>query len=105
MRNDDRSATADKPLQRLVDQPLAHQIDLAGRLVEDQDFGIAQNGPGERNPLALTARQGSPSLPDASLVAIGQMRMDELVRKRSAGRRFRAATRRSSSHRPAAARR
>ena len=57
MRNDNRRAVADEVLQSPVYQLLALDVYLAGCLVQDQDFRIAQNGPCQGNPLTLSTRQ------------------------------------------------
>ena len=51
--DDDRGPVARELFQHFVDQLLALQIDLAGSFVQDQDRRIAQDGPGQRDPLAL----------------------------------------------------
>ena len=35
-------------------------VEVAGRLVEDQDLRLPEQGPGDRQPLPLAARRGSP---------------------------------------------
>ena len=46
---------ADELFEHFVDQLLAFDVDLAGRLVEDQNGRVAQDGPGQRDPLSLSA--------------------------------------------------
>src|SRR4051812_10511062 len=48
---------AHQPLQRVDDQRFGFHIDGASRLVEDQDWGIAQKGASEREPLPLAPRK------------------------------------------------
>ena len=55
MRDHERRAIARKFLQHVEDQLLALNIDLACRLVEQQNFGIAEDRAGERNSLPLAA--------------------------------------------------
>ena len=51
----DRGPAGDEPIDRRLDRHLRLRIDRRGRLVEDQDRRIDQEGPGDRNPLAFTA--------------------------------------------------
>ena len=44
-------------LDRLANEQLVLDIDGAGRLVEDQDGRIAEHGAGQRDSLALAARE------------------------------------------------
>ena len=55
MRDDDCGAVADEFFQHFLNGLLAFKIHLAGGLVEDQDRGVAEDGPGQRNPLPLPA--------------------------------------------------
>ena len=48
---------------------LALGVGLAGELVEDQDARVAQDGPGQGEPLLLAAGQLRARLADARLVA------------------------------------
>ena len=66
-------------LEHLVDQLLAFQVDLAGRLVENQDRRVAEDGPGQCDPLPLPAGDAAPELPDAGVVAVCQVGLDEAV--------------------------
>lgn len=52
-----------QPPQGVLDQEFALRVQRAGRLVEQQDRGVAQDGPGEGDALALTAGQLHPALP------------------------------------------
>ncbi len=73
--------------QSLVDQPLALHVDLAGGLVEDQDFGIAEEGAGQRDPLPLAAGEPEAVGADHGPVALGKLG-DELVGMGLAGGRL-----------------
>ena len=78
--DDDRGPVAGELLQHAVDQLLALQVDLAGGFVEDQDRRIAEDRPGQRDPLPLAAGEpASPGCPTMRLVAVFQPRLDELV--------------------------
>ena len=48
-------ATQDQIIDSSLDQAFALIVEVAGRLVEDQDLGIAQDGTGDAEPLALAA--------------------------------------------------
>ena len=61
MRNQERRAVLGEFLDGFADQHLILDIDGAGRLVEDQDGGIAKHGASQRDSLALTA--GKPVAP------------------------------------------
>ena len=57
-----------KCFQHALNQLLALQVHLAGGLVEDQDRRIAEDRPGQGNPLPLPAREPAPQLPHHRLV-------------------------------------
>ncbi len=44
-----------QPLQALLDEALTLAVEAAGRLVEDQDPWVGEQGAGDRDPLPLTA--------------------------------------------------
>ena len=54
------------------------RVDRGGGVVEDQDPRVGEQGPGDRDSLALAAREGQAALADARVIAVGQVR-DELV--------------------------
>ena len=56
--------------QRLLHGQLAFRIERAGRLVEQQDGRIAQDGAGERDALALAAGQRHAALAEPRCVAL-----------------------------------
>ena len=56
--------------QRVVDQPLAFDVDLAGGLVQNQDFGVAQKRPGQGDPLPLAAAEPLAVGADDRLIAV-----------------------------------
>ncbi len=64
--------------QGRLDQAFALAVEVAGRLVEDEDRRVGQDGPGDRQPLPLAAAEPDPSLADEGVVAVGQV-LDELV--------------------------
>ena len=51
-RDHERSAVARELLEHVEDELFAFDVDLAGRFVEEQDLGVAEDGPGERDALA-----------------------------------------------------
>ena len=53
------------PVERFLDQVLGVTVQGAGRLVEDQDPRVAQDRAGDRDALALAAREPDPALADA----------------------------------------
>src|SRR5688572_2106526 len=82
-----RRAAAHEPVERLLDDRLILGIDRRERFVEDQNGGIAQHRPRDRQALALSARQPGAALPDEGSVTVGQ-RLDKLVRVCRARRRL-----------------
>ena len=76
--DDDRAAGGDA-LHVLLDDPLALVIELARRLVEDQDARVLHQGAGDGDALALPARQSGAAFADDRVVALGQFE-DEAVR-------------------------
>ena len=62
-----------------MNQLLAFDVDLAGGFVEDQDFGIAEDGAGERDPLPLAAGEAAAGGADDGVVALGEFLGDERV--------------------------
>ena len=59
-------------LQGLLDRRLGPAVEGAGRLVEDQDRRVLEQGAGDGDPLLLAARQLQPALADLALIAVGQ---------------------------------
>ena len=65
-----RRAVAGERLQHLLDRLLAFQVDLAGGLVEDQDRRVAEDRPGQGDPLPLAAGEPAAERADDRLVAL-----------------------------------
>ena len=65
--------------ERRADPRLGRRVDGGGRVVEDQDPRVDHERAGDREPLALAARERDAALADHGVVALGQ-RLDELVR-------------------------
>ena len=87
VRQDQGRAALRQPVERLLDHRLVLGIDRGQRLVEDQDRRIAQQCPGDRQALALAARQVDAALADDRAVALRQL-PDEFVRVGVARRCF-----------------
>ena len=67
-----------EPVERVLDEPLRFVVERAGRLVEEQDRRVLEDRPGDRDALALAARQPRAAVADDRVVAVGQ-RADEVV--------------------------
>ena len=59
-------------VERLQDLRLGAAVERAGRLVEDQDRRILEQGARDRDALLLAARQLEPALADFGVVALRQ---------------------------------
>jgi hypothetical protein len=71
--DDQRGPTPHQLAEGGVDLLLGLGVDRRGGVVQDEDAGIGEQGPGERHPLALPARQAEAALPHDRVVAIGQV--------------------------------
>ena len=78
MRNQETSAALHQVSHCVHDYGLCFQIHCAGRLIEDQDGSIFEEGASKRDALALSAREANTPLADLSFVARGQI-LNELV--------------------------
>ena len=78
VRDHERGAAGQQRPERVVDVLLDLHVDRAGRVVEDEDRRVGQQGAGDRDPLALASGQVVAALADDGVVAIGQV-VDELV--------------------------
>ena len=78
-----------RPAHRLAqcepDARLGRRVDRRGGVVEDQDARVGDERTGDRDALALPARQRQAALADHGVVAVRE-RADEVVRLRAAGR-------------------
>ena len=61
---------AARRLHRLLHRALALGVERAGRLVEEEHRGVAQDGAGDGQPLALAAGQHHAALADVGVVAL-----------------------------------
>ena len=68
--DDDRRAAGQQPAQALLDAALGVQVDVRGRLVEDQDPRVGDQRAGERDQLALAGRELHAALADLGVVAL-----------------------------------
>ena len=82
--DDDRRASGEQAAQARLDAPLRVEVDVRGRLVEDQDARVGDERAGERDELALAGRQLRAALADGRLVAVLEA-LDELVGADGAG--------------------
>ena len=62
--DDERGAAAGSARRSPRSPRLGGQVERGGRLVEQQDVGVDQLGPGQRDQLALTGRQVAAALAD-----------------------------------------
>ena len=83
----DRGAVARDVLQRPLNGRFGLVVHGAGRLVEDQHGRVLQDGPGDRDPLALASRELLAALAHDRLVSAGEPQ-DEVVRFGQARRLF-----------------
>ena len=72
MGDDDRRPLLHQPLERVLDQFLAFGVQCAGRLVEQQQRRPAQQGAGDGDALALTARQPGAAFAHEGVEAVRQ---------------------------------
>ena len=80
VRDDERCPARRQAGQRVLHQPLGLRVQRAGGLVQQQDRGVLQDRAGQRNPLALAARQARSPVTKPRFVALRQ-RGDEIVRR------------------------
>ena len=76
--NGDDGLAARQLGDRLLDKVLILRVDAGGRLVEDDDGRVLQNGAGNGYALLLAAGELSAALAHHGIIAVGQ-RHDEVV--------------------------
>ena len=81
---DQRGAVGGELFQRFLNERFAFRIERAGRLIEQQDRRIAQNGAGDGDALALAAGQGDAALAHFGVIALGKF-LGELIDAGGAG--------------------
>src|SRR6185503_16910269 len=87
VRDDEGGAAVAQRLEAVLDHRFALAVEARGRLVEDQDPRIGEDGAGDRHALALAARQLDAALADDRVVALLEL-LDELVGVRDAADLF-----------------
>ena len=70
--HDDRRAAPGQRAHGGGHPPLAAEVEVGRRLVEQEDGGVDEAGPGQSQKLALAARQGPAPLENHRVEAIGQ---------------------------------
>ena len=75
------------PSRAWLDEVVGAGVDAGGGLVQDQDAGVDQDGPGDGEALALAAGEAHPPLADQGVVALRELG-DEVVRVRRPRRRL-----------------
>jgi len=78
MGDDERRPVFHDTGQGLLNQPLGLRIQGRGRLVQDQDRRILEQGPGQGQPLALADGENAAALADQRVIALGKLG-DEFV--------------------------
>src|SRR5918997_4399727 len=76
--NDQGGLSGHEAIQGFLNLRLALDVEARHRLVQDQDRGVADHGPGDGYPLALPSGEGVAPLADDCLVPIFEVH-DELV--------------------------
>ena len=87
VRDDERGVLAGDVAERLLDGRLGAAVQRAGRLVEDQDRRVLQQGAGDGDALLLAAGKLQPPLADHRLIAFWQAG-DEAMDRRALRRRL-----------------
>ena len=82
----ERGAAGHGPFDGRLDEALADGVEGAGGLVEDEDAGVLEQHPGQRDALLLAARQLVAALAHDRVVALGQLH-DPVVDGRQPGGR------------------
>src|SRR5258708_16428498 len=85
MGDGDHGAAAHQPVEGLADQFLRFSIERRCRLIEQYDWRILQERPGDGDALTLAARQSRAAVADYGVEAVGQ-RLDEVAAARRLGR-------------------
>ena len=72
VRDDDRGAPGEKPIQGVANHHFGFSIDAGGGFVEDQEARIMRQGAGETHQLALADGKSGATLGNQSVQALGQ---------------------------------
>src|SRR5262245_48858021 len=76
--DDKTGAVQHEAFERFLDQLFRRRIHAGGGLVEDQDRGILQKGPGDAHSLLFSNAEFHTTLANARVVALGQV-LNKLV--------------------------
>ena len=76
--DDESRAVLHELAKSLMDQRFTFDVGLAGEFVQNQDLGIPENRPRQREALFLAAGQFGPCLTDTGLVALCEL-ADEVM--------------------------
>ena len=76
--NDNFSGIRDELAEALADQRVGPGVHSGGGIVQDQDLGLLQQGPGDAEPLLLAAGDVAAALLNPGVVLVGEL-LDELV--------------------------
>src|SRR4051812_32220666 len=85
MSNDDRRPPCEQLQQGVLYQRLTFRVERTGRLIENQDRCVLQDGACDGDSLPLSARQLDPALADERGISFRQ-RFDEARRMSEVGR-------------------
>ncbi len=72
VRDDDRRPAGERLGQCCLNRRLGGGVECGGCLVEDDDPGLSQQKPRDRQPLTLTTGQSVAALADHGVEAVGQ---------------------------------
>ena len=78
VRDGDDGAAVHEAAERFADQLLRFAVERGGRLVEQQQRGVLQEGAGDGDALALPARQADAAISDQRVEPLRQL-LDELA--------------------------
>ena len=73
--NDKHGPLPHQTLDGLLDQTLRLGVERAGRLIQDQDRRVAEERPGNRDPLALAPGESGAPFPQQRVVALRRLAM------------------------------
>ena len=85
VRDDKAGPPLHQAQQRLLDTRLGTRVNTRGRLIKDQDGRVGQNGPSNRQKLALPLTEVACPLREHRLVGLGQL-ADKVIRMMSGAR-------------------
>ena len=85
--DDHRGAPVEEAVERALDQDLRRPVDVRGRLVEDQDARVGEQGARDRDQLALPGREPGASLAHVVVEAALEARDDAVDADRGRGAR------------------